>query len=309
MGGGGGRYSSTFSGNMQEKMKESIRKTHGEAFKTSVSDEIKEILSEYNNRESEIIQDHLNEIKEIIAEEIEGTIDLKFGGSVSKSTYVNGLSDIDTLVIIDKTELSTSSPTEVLEYIKSRLEGNLSEVNSITAGNLAVTIDFLDGNNIQILPAIKQGQGFKIPSVGGEKWSNLIRPDKFTSRLTEVNQSLNNNVVPVIKLAKGIISQFPEDQQLKGYHIESMAIKAFQRYPNEKNQTKQEMLKHFFEKAKEYVKTPIKDRSNQSIHVDDYLDTSSKRSTASNNLNNVFELMERADSSCSTSDWSKILRR
>jgi hypothetical protein len=268
-------------------------------------------LVDYNDRDIDAIQDHLNEIKEIIGNEIEGSIDLKFGGSVSKYTYVEGLSDIDTLVFIDRTELADSSPTEVLKYLKSQLEGKLKGYNNIEYGKLAVTIDFDDGNKIQILPAIKKGGGFKIPSINGTKWSNVVRPDKFASKLTEVNKSLNYNVVPAIKLAKGIISQFPEDQRLKGYHIESIAIKAFQRYPDSEKKTTKALLKHFFEKAKEIVKKPITDRSNQSFHVDEYLgnENSSKRAEASRSLNRIFEKMERANASCSAATWSEILRK
>ncbi|EKF85857.1 CBASS oligonucleotide cyclase [Methanobacterium formicicum] len=296
---------------MREEVRDSIRTTDGGSFETDVSTEINEILADYNDRDIEAIQDHLNEIKKIIGEEIEGSIDLKFGGSVSKNTYVDGLSDIDTLLFIDKTELTDSAPKDVLEYIASQLNGTLNGYTNIECGKLAVTIDFDDGNKIQILPAMKKGEGFKIPSIDGTKWSKVVRPDKFASKLTEVNKSINNNVVPAIKLAKGIISQFPEDQQLKGYHIESIAIKAFQRYPNSEKTTKKALLTHFFEKAKEIVKKPITDSSNQSFHVDGYLgnENSKKRRAASNMLNKVFEKMERANVSCSAAAWSEILGR
>jgi hypothetical protein len=268
-------------------------------------------LAEYNDRDTAAIQDHLNEIKEIVGEEMERSVDLKFGGSVSKYTYVEGLSDIDTLLLIDRTELADSAPSDVLKYIVSQLAGKLKGYNNIEHGKLAVTINFDDGNQIQILPAIKKGEGFKIPSIDGTKWSNVVRPDKFAIKLTEVNKSLNYNVVPAIKLAKGIISQFPDDQKLKGYHIESIAIKAFQRYPDSQTRTTKALLTYFFEKAKDIVKKPITDRSNQEIHVDRYLgnENSAKRIEASRNLNNIFEKMKRANTSCSADAWSGILRK
>lgn len=222
--------------------------------------------------------------------------------------FFKKLYDIDMLITIDKTALSEYSPAEVLNYLRSKLS-NLENLKDIKIGTLAVTMDFSDGTNIQVLPALKKVEGFRIPSSNGKEWSNIIRPDKFAKRLTEVNQSLNNNVVPVIKLAKGIISQFPEDQQLKGYHIESMAIEAFKRYPDSNTKTKKTMLKHFFEKAKEIVKSPINDRTGQSIKVDEYLgvENSQIRIRISNNLHRIYNQMERADSIQSTDAWSKIL--
>lgn len=309
MGGGGGSFRNFSTTDMRKKVRETFRTTEDNAFETTIEKKINEILGDANYRDDKAIQNHLEEIKEVINDEIEGSVDLKFGGSVKKHTYKNGLSDVDILVTINKSDLAESSPAEVLNYLCSRLEGNLKNLNDIRTGALAVTMDFKDGNNIQILPAIRQGEGFKIPSANGKKWTNVIRPDKFAKRLTEINQSLTNNAVPVIKLVKGIISKFPDDQQLKGYHMESVAIEAFKRYPNSKSKTKKTLLKHYFNKASEIIKNPIKDKTGQSLHVDDYLGkaNSSKRLQTSNALKRVYNQMERADSIRSADSWSKIL--
>lgn len=305
-GGNSGRYSAS---HIQEKIRETRDKTKDKAFETTIEKEINEMLGDFNYKDDRAIQEHLDEIKSIINDEIEGSIDLKFGGSVKKYTYINGLSDIDTLVIINKTDLENSSPSEVLNYLCSRLKDNLGGFKTIKTGTLAVTIDFDDGTNVQILPAIKVGEGFKIPASSGKKWSNIIRPDKFANRLTKINQSLSNNVIPTIKLVKSIIAQLPKDQQLKGYHIESLAIESFKNYPNSKSKTKKALMKHFFEKANEIVKSPIKDKTGQSIHVDDYLGktNSNERIKISNTLKRIYNQMERADSIRSKDSWSKIL--
>jgi len=308
MGGGGGLFRDHSPKELKREIKESREKTKNKSFETEVDIKINEILAEYNDRDVEAIQEHLEEIKKVIAEDITGTIDLKFGGSVSKHTYVDGLSDVDTLITIDKSELSSLSPQKVLEYLKSKLESNLSNVN-IEVGTLAVTLTFSDNTEIQILPAIKHYSGFKIPKSTGNGWSNIIHPQKFAERLTEVNKNLNYNVVPVIKLAKGIIAQLPKNQQLKSYHVESIAIEAFKKYPSTYPKTKKALMKHFFEKAKDIVKSEIKDRTGQSINVDSYLGpkNSSERSKASYVLNRIYKKMENADRIGSLPEWEKIL--
>ena len=219
------------------------------------------------------------------------------------------MSDVDVLLKINKSELSDKTPKEVLEYIKSRLDTNLQNVDEIKVGNLAVTVKFKDGNEIQILPSIKSGDGYKIPSSNGERWSNIIRPDKFASRLTEINQQCGGKVIPVIKIVKHLNSKLPTDQQLSGYHIESLAIEIFKSYPDELSNTHKTMLKHFFEKSSEKVKSPIKDKTNQSIHVDDYLGekNSPQRLRMGYILSRKYKLMRTADESKSLDMWENIL--
>lgn len=309
MGGGGGLFRDHSPEDLRSEIKKSIEKTKNNALETEVNLKINEILAEYNDRDIETIQDHLEEIKKVIESDITGTIDLKFGGSISKNTYIEGLSDVDTLITIDKSELSSLSPKKVLEYLKSRLETNLSNFENIKVGTLAVTVTFSDKTEVQILPAIKHYSGFKIPKANGNGWSDIIHPKKFAEKLTEINKNHNNNVVPVIKLAKGIIAQLPPDQQLKGYHIESIAIEAFKRYPKNNSQTKKTLIKYFFEKAKDIVKSKIKDSTGQLINVDSYLgsENSKKRKETSYVLNRIYQKMENADRIGSATEWSKIL--
>jgi hypothetical protein len=308
-GGGGGVFSSHSPDKYKEKIKEAREKTRKEAVETLVAEIINKLLADYNRRDVEAIREHLEEIKEIIKDEDVGTIQLLFGGSVSKHTYLNGLSDVDVLMTIDKSDLSELPPKKVLEYVSSILKERLVDAQDIKVGNLAVKVVFSDGIMIEILPAIKHGEGFMISTEKGNEWSNIIRPDKFATRLTEVNQSCNGKVVPVIKLAKGIIAQFPENQQLTGYHVESIAIEAFKRYPESKPKTTKAMLTYFFKRATEIVKTPIRDKTSQSIHVDDYLgpENSPERSKINNNLNRTYERMKNADASTSVGEWSAIL--
>lgn len=308
-GGGGGVFNNHSPEEYQRKIRESLEKTRDEAYETEVAKFINEILADYNSRDVEAVRDHLDEIKEMIEEDIGGTTNLLFGGSVRKNTYVEGLSDVDILVTIEKSELSDLPPKDILEYVSSKLDESLVNVEDIKVGNLAVTVIFSDGIEIQLLPAIKHGDGFKIPTGRGNDWSKIIRPDKFATRLTEVNQSNGGKVIPAIKLVKGINSQFPENQQLTSYHIESIAIEAFKSYPDSKPKTTKTMLEHFFEKASETVKSPIKDKTGQSINVDEYLgpENSVNRFQISLTLDRVYRRMKNADTVGSVEEWKSIL--
>ncbi|MFY1110777.1 MAG: CBASS oligonucleotide cyclase [Methanosarcinaceae archaeon] len=307
--GGNGGSENQSSRNYKDLINEVRENTKDEAFETTVNGLITGILGEANSRDTEVIREHLDDIKQNIEENVGGTIELQYGGSVSKHTYVNGLSDVDILVKINNSELSDKSPREVLDYMKAELEGKLDNVDSIHVGKLAVTVKFSDGHEIQLLPALERSNGVKIPNYRGDNWSNIIRPEKFASRLTEVNQSCGGKVVPVVKIVKRINSQLPEDQQLSGYHVESLAIEIFKSYPEGKSKTPKVMLRYFFEKASEKVNSPIKDKTGQSIHVDDYMgeENSSQRMRASYTLGRINKKMINADEIKSVDEWEEIL--
>lgn len=282
---------------------------NNESYENDVNEKINEKLTAYNDRDSELHRKHLNDIKQIIEDSNEGSIELKFAGSVSKHTYVDGLSDVDVLVLVNNSELMEKSPQEIKNYIKSLLQKKLKKIEEIRTGNLAITIVFSDKTEIQLLPALKKGEGYKIQEAKKDSWSNVIRPDKFAAKLTEINQNCGQKVVPVIKVAKSIISQIPENQQLSGYHIESLAIKIFRSYPEDAPRTPKTMLKYFFERAAIEVKTPIKDSTQQSIHVDDELGSggSPQREKVSNAFKRISDRMKKADTDANVEEWDKIL--
>lgn len=309
MGGSGGGYHYFSERDYKKEINEIREQSRDETFETDVSEMISQKLGLANSRDAEQIRLHLEIIKEAVDEDIEGSVELQFGGSVSKHTYVEGLSDVDVLLKINKSELSEQNPREVLEYVKSKLESKLTNVNEIKIGTLAVTVEFNDGTEIQLLPSIKTSSGFKIPSRNGKKWSNVIRPDRFASKLTEVNQECGGKVVPTIKIVKTLNSKLPPDQQLSGYHIESLSIEIFKSTPDDLKKTPKSMVKYFYEKAGEKVKTPVKDGTNQSIHVDDYLgdENSHQRLRMSYILNRTYKRMATADELKSVEEWENIL--
>jgi len=312
MGGGGGIFSRTSPEEYKKKIKQSIKTTQDETFETTVSGKIDEALVSYNNRDRETAKRHIDDIKNAVTEDISGTVDMVYGGSVKKHTYVDGLSDVDLLMRIDKSELINLSPREALAYVKQKiLEKKIAGVRDVSIGNLAVTVMFSDGTEIQILPTIKRGEGYKIPKSNANEWSDVVRPDKFAEKLTQINQNCNNKVIPTIKLVKAINSQLPEDQQLTGYHIESIAIDIFENYPEspEHPKTPKAMLEYFFEKAPEVIKTQIKDKTGQSLHVDDYLGSNNSeiRFRISYAYDRIHRKIETANEHKSVEKWEEII--
>ena len=307
-GGSGGVFGGDYTpSRYKEIIREAREQTRDVHFETTVNGKIAELLTDYHRHE-EATGKKLDEIKEIIEEDIGGTVELRFGGSVSKHTYVDGLSDVDVLVLINNSELADASPQEALEYLKMKLErANLQSIDDIRVGALAVTVKFSDGEKIQLLPAVRKYSGYRIADPSGTMWSNVIRPDMFAKKLTHVNQNCGGKVVPTIKLAKDIVSQLPEDQRLKGYHIESIAIEVFKSYQGP--YTNKVALRYFFENAKDVVRKKIIDKTNQSVHVDDYLgpDHSIKRMRISYALDRIGRRMKNADEVGSVDEWNSIV--
>lgn len=312
MGGSGSRGFFFESSQPPEDISKKIRKeeerSKDDAFEIDVAAMVRDLLAAVNNRDSETIQTHLSTVEDALHKDIEGTIDLRYGGSISKHTYVDGLSDIDSLAILNKSELSKLSPNEVKEYFHKRLKERLPNTE-IKVGKLAITIKFKSGVELQVLPALRDSTGIRIASSRREnEWSHVVKPDVFAKTLRYSNAKMNGKLVPVIKLAKSIISSFPEKRRLAGYHTECLAIEAFAKYNGER--TPKAMLKHFFNEGAKFVLSPVRDKTGQSTHVDDYLGSANSlpRKMVSDSMASVARKMQNADGSRDIRIWEQILK-
>jgi len=307
MSGGGGFFPSDLKPEeIQKKVEESLDKTKKEEFEVNVANLIRDLLMQYNDRNPRKIQDKLDKIRKIIEKDIEDTIDLKFGGSISKHTYVDGLSDVDTLILVNNTELINKTPEQIQDFFLSKLRKELKDIKKVDKSTLAVTVEFKDETVIQLLPAIRVGDRVKIASPDGKGWSE-INPKGFTDHLTRINKTLGGKAVPAIKIVKSINAQFSKARQMTGYHIESLAIEAFKSYSGEK--TPKALIEHFFNKTKDLVLSPIRDKSRQSLHVDDYLGpkNSDARKSISHQLDIVHRKIRSANNTNSIPSWKEIL--
>lgn len=307
MGGGGGSIGYGWNPEkLAREVREAEQRVQSELFKTELAGLVSSLLSRVNDRDTNLVRRRLNEIIDALTGVLADHIDQVFGGSVAKHTYVDGLSDIDCLLIVDGDELAYQGPGAVLNNVARTLSEKLAEKAEVSAGNMAVTVRYGDGLEIQLLPAARDGDRLVIPSSRMKGQWSLVNPKKFQEALTKYNRQCDNKLVPTIKLAKAILGQLPGAHQLSGYHVESLAIDAFKNYTGPK--TVAAMLPHFFENAKERVKRPMTDSTGQSVHVDGYMGeaNSQARLNASHILGRISKRLSNATAAGSINQWKDI---
>lgn len=305
-GGGGGRRFSRPPEQIAREVRASQERLVSEGFQSELSALIRDQLAAYNSRDVALVRERLEEVKARLNEVLEGSFDQLFGGSVAKKTYVDGLSDIDSLLMINESSLAKKGPSEALDRLVAILSGHLNDAPTVTRGRMAVTISYGDGMEIQLLPAVRTSEGVKIPSSRTEGWSH-VNPEGFQKALTSANADCGGKLIPVIKLAKAVNAALPEPLRLSGYHMESLGIGAFRDYTG--TRVASEMLPLYFEKAAQLVLNPIKDRTGQSVHVDEYLGPggSEARVARGHVLDRIARRMRNATTSQSLAQWKAIL--
>ena len=307
MGGGGG--GGPFVGRSPEQLVKQVRETENETavkeFETELSGIITDLLASANSRDVAKVQERLDDVKDALEGPLNNSVDTLFGGSVAKKTYVDGLSDVDSLLILDDSSLEGSAPSEALRKVAEIIQRELGGSAAVTTGKLAVTVRYQDGMELQLLPAFNTKDGLKVPSSRRDGWSS-ISPQNFQNELTKRNEQCGGKLIPTIKLAKAVVATLPESQRLTGYHVESLAIAAFKDYSGPK--TTAAMLPVFFDKARELVTAPIRDSSGQSVHVDEYLGPtgSAQREAASHILSRIGKRMRNASAHKSRDQWQAI---
>ncbi|MHC5057064.1 MAG: CBASS oligonucleotide cyclase [Planctomycetota bacterium] len=296
MGGSGGlQGEGRGSGEARDLLRQAERDCAHKSFDAELSAELAELLKSYNERNTDLRRQRLDEILSQLEGEIEGHLDTLYGGSVAKHTSVDGLSDVDTMLLVDKSALAGKSPEAVLKFVEDRLRSKLEGAVNVSAGDMAVTVRYGDGMEIQLLPSLRTPDGLKVSNPRGRGWAE-IAPAKFREALTKRNQQCGSMLVPAIKLVKAINAGLPDAQQLGGYHQESLAISAFRGYAGARAYP--EMLRHFFARAADLVKSPMADSTGQSVHVDGDLGPadSGQRQEAAHVLRRIARRMDRSKS-------------
>lgn len=235
------------------------------------NDQCEKFLARAKRRNAQKLTGRLESLCAILRKEGNHVVQTKFGGSVQKGTYVTGLSDVDVLLIVNESSLANQTPAKAKEHVRATIKGQLPK-NPVQVGKLAVTVKYADGMEIQLLPAIRtRSGGVRIARPGARNWSNIAHPDGFADKLAKVNTARGGRVVPVIKLAKAVAYNFiaQKNPKISGYHIESLAIDAFEGYQGKLDS--KAMLNHLFKYSTEAALNPIVDSTGQSRYVDEYL--------------------------------------
>lgn len=272
-------------------------------FETSLARIFNSLLVKLNDRDAEEVRVRLKEIKEILGGYIESSMDTLFGGSVAKHTYVDGISDVDSLLIFQPSE--EIPPHKLLRRIERTLKKQLDSAASVSCGDMAVTVAYNNGPEVQLIPAIKAAGSIKIPEPASDSWSK-IDPQKFNAALSKRNIECAGKLIPTLKLVKAINVNLPKQLRLTGYHIEALGVAAFREYTGHKTTTA--MLPYFFKASSQLVLAPITDKTGQSVHVDEYLGkaNSDLRSALSHTLTRLHIRMLNASAAHSEARWRDL---
>lgn len=266
--GGGGGYFPRGSDSLQHKI-DDARKAEHERLEGGINDFLTGQLSKYNDRDADLTNDRIEQASKVL-DGIAEIDRLLYGGSIAKHTYVDGLSDADALIVLDRKDTRGLSSDKVLDLFYHEIFKKLprEDVTSITKGNMAVTISYSDGNEVQLLPAVQCDKLICIPNAEGTGW-NKTDPHIFQKTLTKHNKDLSGTLVPTIKLVKSLISDLPEQQRISGHHIEALAIDAAKTFKG--TAKPKDVLLHVLSHAAERTKSPINDITGQSNNIDDSL--------------------------------------
>lgn len=304
MGGSGARYTTPpTSASMQKKI-ERAEQQEREHLNGEVDHLIQRLLTHYNNRDTEQVSGRLGQIEETLGE-IANIESLLFGGSVSKHTAVDGVSDVDALVVLDRGQNAKESPEFLIEAFRRLLQIKLprSEVTGVDKGRLAVTVKYKNGEEVQLLPALRSGQAVFIASSDGKSWQRT-RPQTFQQTLTNANAKMNRNLVPTIKLIKSMVASLPKQKQLNGYHLEALAVDSARSYEGPK--APRHLLLHVLGHSEQRVLRPISDVTGQSRGVDGYLGEAN--SVQRRNVSQTLGALRRALGAANTlSQWRAVL--
>ena len=262
-----------------------------------------DLLAVANGIDRDLMRRRLDELRSHLRDVVD-VEQLLFGGSVAKHTAVDGISDVDALVVLERQQALSGPPSDLLQAFAQQIrsEGNMREIDSVSYGRLAVTVRFRDGMEIQLLPAVRKGDQVMIASESSRGW-RTIAPKEFSRALTEANQRAGGKLLSAIKLFKAINDSLPPQKQLVGYHVEALAVESVRGYSGPL--TPRALLINLMDSAATRVLRPIGDRTQQSQYVDEYLgsENSMERQIRHQAL---LGLSRRAKGATSMSDWRSL---
>ena len=119
---GGSSPHSTFSSVSPDELRKKIREAElnvaERVFSPKLLERLTQLLSRVNDRDDVKLSARLDEVKSTLKSEIESEFSLKFGGSVAKHTYVDGISDVDMLLVMKG---KAEAPRKILDHLSAEL--------------------------------------------------------------------------------------------------------------------------------------------------------------------------------------------
>ncbi len=301
-GGGGGSFLPMEPEKLRALVEEARAKLRSSVAEAEINDYLLDLLHSLNVRDVDLVRARLDALYALVAGDVEFERYM-FGGSVAKHTYVDGLSDIDALLLLPGD--AHSKPSDLLGTIAQRIRQapSSSDIVAVEVGGMAVTVRYADGMEIQLLPALRSGSEVCVPNPRSGGWVST-KPALFQGALTRANDRLGGRLVPAIKLFKSALNQCCPELGLSGYHSEALAIAATRdlRGPL----PLKDLVASIVRGAAQAVLRPIDDRTGQSSAVDDSLGPpqSAARLSCSQGLSRLARRMETATTKA---EWEEIL--
>src|SRR5258708_6331956 len=122
MGGSGGRSDSRGSEDIAAGRREIHEQLRQQELDAELNGFLAEQVASFNDRDIPLTQDRLDAVEEALGTQAVDVDRLLFGGSVAKHTYVDGLSDVDALVVVNDPD---ASPSELVGRFADALRGRL----------------------------------------------------------------------------------------------------------------------------------------------------------------------------------------
>lgn len=258
----------------------------GQSIQTSKTEDIDNKFTEYSENIS-LTENQIEKIKErreIVENSLSKEISIKekhIIGSYARETMINKVdgNDVDIMIVLDKEKHGDwmnqeKGPGNCLQKIKDILQNDPRYKNcEIHIDRNAVTIRYKDFK-IDVVPAFKDTEGYRIPDTGGgQKWIHT-NPRLFKRVMEISNNSNNGRVKEVVKIVKGWNEK--NGKPLKSFHIETMVYTYFKESaPKDEKRTISDDVKDFYSRLRWYLRVP----SNEPIYnerVDGYLNSENR---------------------------------
>ena len=150
---------------------------------------LRDKLRDYNESDTEAINRHIRGLRNALEQTGNDVLPTRFGGSVSRHTYVawperRGRPSTR----INDSSLAGQSPKAVIQKMAELIQRRMPNTK-VWTGNLAVTVKYSDGHELQLLPAIRTRNGYRIANATRNQWSGVIHPERFAQKLTRRGSS------------------------------------------------------------------------------------------------------------------------
>lgn len=154
-------------------------------------------------------------------------------GSYARDTAIYPLDDVDIIFLIDPTRWSSyyifvnPPPATVLESFADAIRYRYDQTPVRTQRrSVCLQLNHLD---VDVVPAIVEREGtdfIKIPDRRENEWIRSA-PQFHTKYATWLNQKLDGNFKPLVKLLKYWNSKLPSTAQIKSFAVETIAARLF----------------------------------------------------------------------------------